>query len=59
LCYYFLKALAASFFLTLFIRSVLQSREKCEKASTRREVLKSKAFRRCTLVLRRCCVPAS
>jgi hypothetical protein len=58
LCYYFLKILAAFSFLTLFVGSVLQLREKCEKASARRGVLKSKALRRCTLVLRRCRVPA-
>jgi hypothetical protein len=44
--------------LTPFIRSVLQLREKCGGASARRRVLKSRAPRRCTLVLRRCCVPA-
>jgi hypothetical protein len=57
-CHYFLKALAASFFLTLFVGSVLQLKKKCRKASARREVLKSKALRRCTLVLEHCCVPA-
>jgi hypothetical protein len=58
LCYHFLKALAASSFLTPFVRSVLQSREKCEGASAGRGVLRSKVPRRCTLVLGHCCVPA-
>jgi hypothetical protein len=58
LCHYFLKALAASSFLTLFVRSVLQLREKCGGASARREVLRSRALKRCTLVLGRCCVSA-
>jgi hypothetical protein len=59
LCYYFLKALAVSSFLTPFIESVLQLREKCGEASAGREVLRSKAFKHCTLVLRHCCVLAS
>jgi hypothetical protein len=59
LCYHFLKALAASSFLTPFVGSVLQSGEKCGGASAGRGVLGSRAPKRCTLVLRRCCVPAS
>jgi hypothetical protein len=58
LYYYFLKVLAASYFLTLFVRSVLQLKEKCERASARRGVLRSRALKRCTLVLKRCCVSA-
>jgi hypothetical protein len=57
-CHYFLKALAASSFLTPFVGSVLQSEEKCGGASARRGVLRSRAPRRCTLVLGRCCVSA-
>jgi hypothetical protein len=54
----FLKALAASSFLTSFIRFVLQLKKKYKKASAKREVLKSKAFKCCTLVLKHCCVLA-
>jgi hypothetical protein len=59
LCYYFLKALTASSFLTSFVGSVLQSGEKCGGASAGRGVLRSRALRRCTLVLGRCRVLAS